>query len=253
MAVSDPVTLQQLLDDAAFLSTEHQLHLVDALGEHSWDVDLTLGRFTFRAAAEGAGPLLASAPGGELVVDRVHLLGTAAPGPRSWLWSWANPSGFSGDVTDLARWLRSFGEGHGVPELVRAEVPFTDLPALEPEPQAVVGVFIDAAKAASRRWASYDGQGGGGTRAAFLLEHPAFALPEPSGPRVLRVLLGRLAGGALGDHRRAVAAYAGGRGLQQRWEAGHAAARLSGPGFELRVRFDEDGRTAGVDAEFSPA
>lgn len=247
------MTLRQLLDDAAFLSLEHQLHLGDQLGEHSWDVDLSRGRFAFRAAAEGAGPLLASAPGGELVVDRLHLLGSAAPGPRSWLWSWANPSGFAQDLTDLARWLRGFGERHGVADLVRPEVPFAELPDGPPEALHAVSVFVDAAKAASQRWTSYNGDGGGGTRVAFLLDHPAFALPEPSGPRVLRVLLERLSGPALGDHRRAVAAYAGGRGLAQRWEAGHAAAHLSGPGFELRVRFEERGLVAGVDAEFSPA
>ncbi|MGQ7298002.1 DUF6882 domain-containing protein [Quadrisphaera sp. KR29] len=251
--MSDPVTLQQLLDDAALLSLEHQLHLGDLLGEHSWDVDLAQGRFAFRAAGEGAGPLLAGAPGGEVVAARTHLLGTAAPGPRSWLWSWANPSGFGEDVTDLARWVRGFGDRHGVPELTRSEVPFAELAGSPPEPSAAVGVVVDAAKAASQRWTSYTGDAGGGTRAAFLLEHPAFALPEPSGPRVLRVLIERLSGAAVGDHRRAVAAYAGGRGLQQRWEAGHAAVRLTGPGFELRVRFDERGRLAGVDGDLPPA
>lgn len=245
--------MQQLLDDAAFLSLEHQLHLDDALGEHTWDVDLAAGRFAFRAAGGGAGPLLAGAPGGELVVERMHLLGTAAPGPRSWLWSWANPSGFGDDVTDLARWLRDFGGRCGVPELSRSEVPFAELPGSPAEPAHAVGVLLDAAKAASRRWTAYNGDAGGGTRAAFLLDHPGFRLPEPSGPRVLRVLLERLSGPALSDHRRAVAAYAGGRGLAQRWEAGHAAAHLSGPGFELRVRFEERGLVAGVDAEFSPA
>lgn len=249
----DQVTVQQLLDDAAFLSLEHQLHLDDALGEHTWDVDLDRGRFAFRAAAEGAGPLLARAPGGELVVERMHLLGTAAPGPRSWLWSWANPSGFGEDVTDLARWLRDFGGRYGVPELSRSEVPFAELPGSPQEPAHAVGVLLDAAKAASRRWTSYNGDAGGGTRAAFLLDHPGFRLPEPSGPRVARVLSQRLAGPPLTDARRAVAAYAGWRGLQQRWEAGHQGVQLSGPQFELRVSFDELGRIGGVHASFSPA
>ncbi|MEH3075650.1 MAG: hypothetical protein PGN11_03080 [Quadrisphaera sp.] len=251
--MSDPVTLQQLLDDAAFLSFEHQLHLADQLGEHSWDVDLERGRFAFRAAASGAGPLLAQAPGGELVAHRVHLLGTAAPGPRSWLWSWANPSGFGEDTTDLARWLRDFGDRFAVPELVRAEVPFAELPLSEPDAGHAVGVVIDVAKAASQRWWSYNGDAGGGTRAAFLLEHPAFELPAPDGLRVARVLTERLFAGGIADHRRAVAAYASGRGLQQRWEPGHTGARLTAQGVDLRVRFDEQGRIGGVQGQASPA
>ncbi|TNM67637.1 hypothetical protein FHN55_09345 [Streptomyces sp. NP160] len=251
--MSDPVTAQELLDDAAFLSLEHQLHLGEVLGEHSWDVDLALGRFAFRAAGEGAGPLLASAPGGELVAERVHLLGTAAPGPRSWLWSWANPSGFGEDTTDLARWLRDFGDRHGVTELTRPEVPFAELPGSPQEPTGAVGVLLDAAKAASRRWTSYNGDAGGGTRAAFLLDHPGFALPAPSAPRVARVLTERLLGPPLSDARRAVAAYAGWRGLQQRWEPDHEGVQLSGPQVEVRVSFDELGRIAGVHAQSSPA
>ncbi|PWJ47383.1 hypothetical protein SAMN06264364_13831 [Quadrisphaera granulorum] len=247
------MTLQQLLDDAAFLSLEHQLHLDGLLGDHTWDVDLSEGHFAFRAAETGAGPLLAEAPDGELVATRMHLLGTAAPGPRSWLWCWANPVGFGDVVTGLARWLRDFGGRHGVPELSQPEVQFAELPGAATEPAQAVGVVLDAAKAAARRWTSYSGDVGNGTRAAFLLDHPAFALPEPSGPRTLRVLLERLSGPTLGDHRRAVASYAGGRSLAQHWEAEHAAVRLAGPAFELRVRFDELGQIAGVDADFSPA
>jgi len=46
--VSQP-TLMGLLDDAALLSFEHQLHLADVLGEHSYSVDLSAQRFEFTA------------------------------------------------------------------------------------------------------------------------------------------------------------------------------------------------------------
>ncbi|WP_200938721.1 DUF6882 domain-containing protein [Modestobacter sp. Leaf380] len=95
------LTLADLCNDAALLSFETQLHLAEVVGDRRWDVDLATGRFVFGG---GTGEHV-----GELVCTRVHLLGSAAPGPRSWLWSWAS-QGWSDDVTDLARWLRGFGE-----------------------------------------------------------------------------------------------------------------------------------------------
>jgi len=47
--VSSP-TLTGLLDDAALLSFEHQLHLADVLGEHSYSVDLRGQRLEFTGA-----------------------------------------------------------------------------------------------------------------------------------------------------------------------------------------------------------
>ncbi|WP_432279203.1 DUF6882 domain-containing protein, partial [Nocardia brasiliensis] len=38
-----------------------------------------------------------------LACTRFHVLGTAAPGPRSWLWSWANYDWYPSEVTELAR------------------------------------------------------------------------------------------------------------------------------------------------------
>jgi len=47
--VSSP-TLTGLLDDAALLPFEHQLHLADVLGEHSYSVDLRGQRLEFTGA-----------------------------------------------------------------------------------------------------------------------------------------------------------------------------------------------------------
>jgi hypothetical protein len=40
------ITLVDVLDDAALLSLEHQIHLAELLGEHGWSVDLAQERFT---------------------------------------------------------------------------------------------------------------------------------------------------------------------------------------------------------------
>nr|WP_307869134.1 DUF6882 domain-containing protein [Nocardiopsis sp. B62] len=79
-------TFHDLLNDAAILSLEHQLHMETVVGNSNWNVDLAEPRFEFSGESE-------------LVCDRLHLLGSAAPGPGSWMWAWANPSGFSPEVT----------------------------------------------------------------------------------------------------------------------------------------------------------
>lgn len=231
-----PVSVAGLRSDAAFLSLEHQLHLTDVLGKHAWHVDVATPSFTFT----GDHPLTCTA---------AHFLGTAAPGPRSWLWSWANPSGIAPAATGLAEWLRGFGEQHGIAEFTTPELPFASLPGAPNDPAVAVWALVDAAKATSGRWTSYTGDAGGGTRAAFLIEHPDFALPPPSGPRVMRVLQEGLELG-ITDHRRAVQSYAAGRGLDIAWTEGSAA--LSGPGLSITIDFDALGRIGTIGGKLRP-
>jgi hypothetical protein len=187
-----------------------------------------------------------------LTCTAVHLLGTAAPGPHSWLWSWANPSGFAPAVTALAEWLRGFGEQHGIAELTTAEVPFADLPGAPDNAAAAAWALVDAAKAASGRWTGYIPDTGGGTYAAFLIEHPQFELPPPEGPRVMRVFQQGLAELAITDHRRAVQSYAVARGLGgTSMEDGSMA--LSGPGIAANVTFDAWGRVSAITGKLSAA
>src|SRR5215469_12475091 len=107
--LSVPPTLAALCDAGALLSLEHQLHLADVLGEHEWQVDLSVPSFS----VTGDHPLTCTA---------MHMLGSAALAPRSWLWSWANPSSLAPAATGLAAWLRTFGEKHGIAELTTEEL-----------------------------------------------------------------------------------------------------------------------------------
>jgi hypothetical protein len=198
-------TFLELQDDAALLSFEHQLHLSETIGQHSWQVDLAEPRFTF----SGDHPL---------AVTTFHLLGSAAPGPRSWLWSWANPTGYRQEVVWLAEQLRDFGKQHDIPELSEAEVPFDALPGSPTEPAHVTALMMEAAKAVSKRWTGYQApMGNSGTRFAVLLEHPDLALPAPEGPRVSRVLQQGLMELHFNEpHRRGFRSYALNRGLRVR-------------------------------------
>jgi hypothetical protein len=231
-----PISLTGLRDDAAFLSLEYQLHLADVLGKHEWHVDLDVPSFS----VSGDHPLTCTA---------MHLLGTAAPGPRSWLWSWANPSGFAPAATRLAEWLRGFGEQHGIAGLT-AEVPFADLPGAPHDPASAAWALVDAAKAASGRWMSYTGDAGGGTRVAILIEHPDFALPPPEGPRVARVLQQGLLSLAITDHQRAVQSYAVGRGLSVAWT--ETSVALGGPGLSINIDFDASRRISTIACRLCP-
>jgi hypothetical protein len=222
-------TFTDLLDDAALLSLEHQLHLVDVLGEHSWRVDLAEQVFEFT----GAEPRTCT---------RFHLLGSAAPGPRSWLWGWANPTGYPQQLVGLGEYVRDFGRRHGIRELTEPEIAFDALPGSPTDPNPVAGMFIGAAKTVANNWSSYTGDAGGGTRAAFLIEHPDFALAAPEPARVMRVLQQALASEVLTDHRRAYHAYATRRRLNPSFDPDGSRLTMSTRGFTATVLFGPQGR-----------
>jgi hypothetical protein len=237
--VPDALTLANVLDDAAILSLEHQLHLADVLGEHNWHVDLGARRFEFTGSHT-------------ITCTACHLLGTAAPGSRSWLWGWANESGLPPEVTALSASLRDFGHQHGIGELTTAELPFDALPGAPTEPHQVVGILTDVAKVVSGRWTAYNGEAGGGTRVAFLVEHPEFRLPPPEPARTARVLQQGLAELHLTDHRRAIHSYAMRRPLGVTFAPDGASCSLRGPGFEAAVEFDHLGRVTSIKGTMSP-
>jgi hypothetical protein len=224
-------TFVDLQDDAALLSFEHQLHLSEVIGEHSWEVDLEVPRFAFT----GEHPVTATA---------MHLLGSAAPGPRSWLWAWANPTGYRQEVIWLSEQLRDFGKQYGIPQLSEPEVPFDDLPGSPTDPAQVASLMMEAAKAVSKRWTGYQGSVGGGTRVGMLIEHPTFVLPAPEGPRVARVLQQGLMELRFNEHRRGFRAYALNRGL--RLQENETQLFVEGPAFTATVHFDEHHRVSNM-------
>ncbi|MFE9581840.1 DUF6882 domain-containing protein [Nocardia sp. NPDC006044] len=225
-------TLEQLLDDAALMSFEHQDHCVRVLGEHRWQVGYEPPRFEFF----GDHPL---------VCKRFHVLGTAAPGPQSWLWSWANNDWYPPELTELARSVRDYGLRHGISALHTAEVPFTWLPGSPTEPSRVTWLMGELAKAVSGSWTWYSCDVGGGTRLAVLIEHPDLALPAPELPRVRRVLDWALELG-VPDHRRVLHSYAMQRGLDPRFNQDGSKLRMTSPGVQVVVAFNANGHVTGM-------
>ncbi|MGO2701497.1 MAG: DUF6882 domain-containing protein, partial [Cellulosimicrobium funkei] len=221
-AAQDVPALQDLVDDAAFLSHEHQLHLTDLHGDDAWAADLTTGVFTF------------TAPDGGTATCRLQFLGTAAPGPGTWMWAWQNVNGFPDAVLTAAESTRRTG----LREAAEPELPLAD---------DLAHRLALAAKAVTGSFAHYSAPVGGGTRAWFLLDDADLALPAPSVPRVVRTLSDGLLSVTVVDHRRAVASYASARGLPA-VEDGTGAVVLDVPDGTVTVRFDERGRIAGISA-----
>lgn len=227
-------TLPDILDDAALLSLEHQLHLEEFLGEHHWNVDLQEPRFEFT----GERPL---------VCERFHLLGSAAPGPQSWMWGWANPSGFPAELTGLGAAVRDFGRDNDIPALAEAEVPFGTLPGSPEEAHLALYPLTEAAKLLTGRWFAYNGEAGGGTRVSFIIEHPDLRLPRPTPMRVMRILQEGVAGLRLSDHKRAVYTYARLRGLSPRFtDVDRRTLSLTAPDLGVEVGFDDLNRVVKI-------
>ncbi|MBH0780013.1 DUF6882 domain-containing protein [Nocardia bovistercoris] len=231
--MSNASTFVQLIDAAALLSYEHQLHLAEVLGaDHSFYFELGASRFEFRCAW------------GTLECTGVHLLGSAAPGPRSWLWSWANPMGFADELTAAARSVRDAGAERGILELSSAEVPF-DAIGLDIEPSAMAWAMMEAAKPLAGRWVGYQLAAEGGTFVAFLLEHPSFELAAPTGPRLSRVVTEGIAAVCPPDEYEAVLSYLTLRGLSV--TGSEDTLRFEGADMDGVVEFDEYGQLTDID------
>jgi hypothetical protein len=220
------ITFAGLQDDAALLSLEHQLRLYDQVGLAAWATNLDEASFT-----------LTRDDGTSVACTDVQLLGSAAPGPQSWLWAWANPSGYREEVLLAANEAREFGVQFGIAELATAEVPFDALPGAPTEPAVVASYMMEATKAVTGRFTGYQGPVGGGTRAAFLIDHPDFRLPEPEGPRISRVLQQGLAELRFHDQRRGVDSYARRRGLAVTHDG--PLTQIAGHGLTVEIRFND--------------
>ena len=223
--MTQALTLDDVVDDAAFLSFEHQLHLADAterLGEFNWQADLDARKLDF--------------VGQETLATTVHMLGSTAENPGTWLWGWANPSGYSEEVTALGRQAAEFGRQYQIAELAEPEQPLT--------PQ-IGARLTDAVKIVTSHWTSCSFGVGPGSTAYFLIDAPVLALPAPSVPRCTRVFGESLATGMVHDHRRAVASYARLRGLAAT-SPDDSRTRLQLPDGEVTVSYDDLGRIANM-------
>lgn len=216
------MSITELFDSYALGSAEQQEHAQDVVGGRPFSADLTRGVVGFE-------------PGLEV---RAELLGTEAADPGSWMWSWANPSGFGDQVTGAARHARAYGEQHGVDELTTAELP---------RDGSSIGYRLAVvACGLAGGYAYYPAEAAPGTTAYLLLDHPSLALPAVQLPRVVTVLTAVSASGQVTDWRRALHVYASQRGLEPRPdERGIELVHPGGQG-SVQVALDQQGRVAEI-------
>lgn len=217
--------LAALVDDVAILSTEQQEHVAALHGEDRWNVDAVTQQFTF------------TAPDGTALVCRAHLLGTAAPGPGSWLWGWVNANGFPDAFFERSEAVRV---ATAAPELIEPEVPLAAGLPLR---------LTLAAKAVTGIRAHYSAPVGGGTRVWLLIEHPDLVLPAPTVVRTMEAVRVTVESVQLTDHRAAVHAWARHREVpmaaiepEEDLAPAADAVRLQLSDGEVLVGFDQAGR-----------
>ena len=227
-------TLTDVLDDGAFISVERQRRLGDLVGADGpygdrWNVDLTVGVLSF-TGRDGT------------LETPAHVIGTAAPGPGTWMWAWQNVNGFPHAAVARSEQVRDFGTRFGLAELTTPEVPLRGEPRQDAVEYAVVAGLVAGG------WPHYTAAIGGSTIVALVVEEPRAALPEPSAATAATVIGEALANGAVVDHRRALAAYAELRGLGL--EGAGPEMVLVAPDGRLSVRFDQLDRITGLKGDF---
>lgn len=217
-----------LFDRFALSSAERQEQAQDVVGGRPFTADLSRGVVGFE-------------PGLEV---RAELVGTEADNPGSWMWSWANPSGFADEVTAAARHARSYGAQEGIGELTTGEIPLDG---------SALGYRLTVVTCGlAGGYAYYPATAAPGTTAYMLLDHPSLALPPVQMSRVLTVLTAVSASGQVVDWRHALLSYAGQRGLEARPAEGWVELVHPGGQGSIRVDLDERGRVANIAGQLRP-
>lgn len=207
----------RLVDLGALLAYEHRLQLDEVLGETAFAADVVEGTLRLEGTV------------GRSIETQLHLLGTAAPGPATWLWSWANPGELPAPVSQLARRLRAYGEEHGVPEFTEPERPLDGESTWRR-----LGIAAGLALRSPRT--VFPGPIEGGTVAVLLVDDERLALPGPTVARTLRVLREGIGSTELRSHSAALTRYAQDRGIELDWNGGEPVLRL--PDGRITVRLD---------------
>ncbi|WP_083665198.1 DUF6882 domain-containing protein [Kocuria sp. CNJ-770] len=188
-------TLQDLIDESIFISTEYQARLAELTQGAEWDVDFSAPAFTLQTD-----PPVSLTP---------YLLGTESTSRGSWIWSWQELGHFPDTVVSAAVQAREAGRRLGVEELSTDELPLAD---------GLARRLTLAAKAVTGVYAHYPAGAGGGVTAWLLLEGPEFELPELTVERMMRVIAEALTTDTAVDHNLAVDSYAKLRGAHIEWD-----------------------------------
>ncbi|WP_157260688.1 DUF6882 domain-containing protein [Patulibacter minatonensis] len=211
--------VRELVDHHALAAIERQMVFADILGDQRYAVDLQAGTVVI----------------GDDLELQVGLLGSAAPGPGTWLWGWANPGGYPAAVLATAERVRAFGGEHEIAELADPEVPLdADRDATRAGVAAVGATGLQA-------WLPVEADGG--TQVMLGIESDLPTAPPTVEPTRLGPVLNQaLTSGLVSDWRRALAAYARHRGGGLRDEGDTLVLEPAGGDRGATVGLDDVGR-----------
>lgn len=188
-------SLQELIDDSIFMSTEHQARLAELSRGVEWDVDFSVPSFTLQSDPP--------------VILTPHLLGTDSADRGTWVWSWQELGHFPSEVVAAAVQTRESAARGDVGELITDELPTQD---------GLARQVTLASKALTGVWAHYPARVGKNVTAWLLLEGPELDLEPVSLETMMRVIAEALQTGTAVDHNRALDSYAKLRGAHIEWD-----------------------------------
>lgn len=215
-------TLQDLIDDSIFISTEYQARLAEISGGAEWAVDFSAPSFTLQTDAS--------------TTLTPYLLGTESEKRGSWIWSWQELGHFPDGVVAAAIQAREGGARESIAELSTDELPLDE---------GLARKLTLASKALTGIYAHYPVTAGAGVRAWILLSGPQLELGAPTVQRMGQVMAQALQTGTAVNHLRAVDSYAKLRGAHIAWDT-EATAVITASDGALRLWFD-NGKISGIE------
>lgn len=215
-------TLQDLIDESIFISTEYQARLAEISAGSEWTVDFSAPSFTLQSDNS--------------VTLTPYLLGTESENRGSWIWSWQELGHFPDSVVSAAIQAREAGAQHGIAELTTDELVLSE---------GVARRLTLATKTLSGIYAHYPVTAGAGVRAWILVEGEALELEAPTVNRMGRVMAEALKNNTIVNQQRAVDSYARLRGAHIAWDT-EATAVITATDGALRLWFD-NGKISGIE------
>lgn len=225
------MTYSELIDQHIGLSLRKQLALADFLGKHSWQLDMTKGTVDFGKAGFF----------GKRRIYPVQVLGTESEAAGTWLWAWANAaSGIPENLLKAVTQVKSFGQSQGISELATRELDSSACPG-----HTLAMIWCGIADADCY----YRGPYAGGAAFFLIFDSPLKeAGPTPT-TRVANVLMQVISEYSV-NHRAMTEAYLEAEGFALK-PAGSGLSATADDGRALRVRFDDQGRIAGINTTVS--
>jgi hypothetical protein len=209
---------------------DRQLAVKEQIGDWAWSLDPRNALIEFSKKK-----LL----GNRVRTSTVQILGSESKASSTWLWSWANESGFAHRALAAARRVKEIGEKEGVAEFTAASFQLGEVDGAR---LAVTGAAMFGAPGYFR--CPYDG---GATY--VIIEDDSFS--DPTTNRVQRIstvfpqLISQM---SISNHRRAFEAYLTKYHLQVTSEDDHIVAKAE-DGSSIIGRFDEQNRLVGLTAD----